>query len=340
MVHQCHPPPRLPLDQVTLRFKSSQYEEHYNIYYAHTICRFDMLCDAMLILFASVMLLKDITRTNNEGPPPTLLWGTSPRHANIQLYTGLMVLRVVVQLVAGKHLIPHRNTIMLAMRLLQPQTAMSVSVSLDKYTCSYGMRCTCVCYPCVTTNISHISVQFLVLHVLGSPMLVPLTAMIPYKNHLITVLCGSWAAVRMLSGGRRNNGLCTALQQLPQPPCVFLWHTLQTMWVPLSSALQTVRNVLGIWTPENVSNTQFCIMGVYALHLMFSVVMSSLLYYMELRSRLLWLLRNGDGHSQSAAVALLRSGGLLLAWTVNNFLFLSLLGLVSLLVVSLWLQGA
>lgn len=345
--------PRLPLSQATLRFKSSEYESSYRLYYAAAISRFDELCNAMLVLLAASFVLKDfITLASNDSHNDTLMLGTTPRHTCTQLYAGLMLLRVAMQLVLGKHFLPNRNTIILAMRLLQPYIALLVKLpSVDYYSCTYGMLLVCGVDPSPQVGqpmYMYHTVHMLMLHLLGSPMLVPLTATIPYQNHLITVVASAAGAVHMLWGGR-SPGLCTALRQLPQPGCVGMWRKLQMIWAPLARTLQVVRNVLGsgVWTASATSVTppldhqelQSCVVVVLALHLMFSVLMSCLLYNVELRSRLQWLLQHGDPSSQSASVALLRSGGLLAAWTVNNSLFFIFLGLVSMLVVSLWLQG-
>lgn len=168
----------------------------------------------------------------------------------------------------------------------------------------------------------------MIMHTLGSPFMVPLTAMVPYCFHLPTVVSSAVGALLVLGGGLGSPGICPALcnKQCNALGIVnSFWRAQRPVWSLLQHAMGHTSTLAT--TPQ-----LGCVVVLWSAHLLASLLITGVLYYMELRSRLQWLLLHSDSSSHSAALALWHSGGVSLAWTYSAMASLLLAGLVAVLV--------
>ena len=176
------------------------------------------------------------------------------------------------------------------------------------------------------------SVQMIVLNFLASPLMMPVTARVPYRYHLVSAAANVAGTLLALAGVLGNDpGICRALYARPDASCSTMRHVLDRAWLSMQPYHPLLQRMLGLHLA--LHSRVGCIAVILTWHMAASLLMTCVMYYVELRSRLEWLLQQHDPRTHSAALALWHSGGLLLAWTWSNLLSLSTVAIVCLLAV-------
>lgn len=170
--------------------------------------------------------------------------------------------------------------------------------------CAVFMRTTLpVASVCRSSCLPNTTVQTMIIHVIASPLMVPLTAMVPYHLHLWTVVLDAVGAWLTLAGVTHTPGLCTAL------------------YANRCNARAVIDNLCSTLLGMGPSTTspRACALVLWSVHMAASLLLTAALYYTELRWRLRWLaLREEGTPGRAAAVALLHAGSVLTAWTLGT----------------------
>lgn len=173
----------------------------------------------------------------------------------------------------------------------------------------------------------------MMMHVLGSPLIVPLTDMVPFRFHLLTVVANAAGALIMLVGGfGTGHGICSALRA---NKCAAL-RAVDYAWSVQEPSFMLLQQAMWQSQPD-ASLRRGCVVVLWSVHLVASVLMTCVLYYTELRSRLQWLVMvsHNDPRMQSAALALLHSG-MALMWTWSTATGLVAAGLTGVSIMQLF----